>query len=162
MELTAARRHWEECPREASWALPYSLSSSTTCLVKSREPYTLMIWSCGARRNTVQLWTIGCSGRLTSWKVGQNGGLSESIPGRPPIPSWAFLQRNRRPTCLSTARLEQSNRNTNHNDLCASLASLYRNHAVTLQWIPSYCNVPGNEAADSLAKEGTTKEQVDR
>ena len=30
------------------------------------------------------------------------------------------------------------------------------------QWIPSHCNLPGNEAADSLAKEGTTKEQVDR
>ena len=35
-------------------------------------------------------------------------------------------------------------------------------HAVTLQWIPSHCNLPGNEAANSLAKEGTTKEQVDR
>ena len=34
-------------------------------------------------------------------------------------------------------------------------------HAVTLQWIPSHCNVPGIEAADSLVKEGTTKEQVD-
>ena len=31
-----------------------------------------------------------------------------------------------------------------------------------IQWIPSHCNLPGNEAADSLAKEGTTKEQVDR
>ena len=34
--------------------------------------------------------------------------------------------------------------------------------AVTIQWIPSHCNQPGNEAADSLAKKGTTKEQVDR
>ena len=28
--------------------------------------------------------------------------------------------------------------------------------------IPSNCNLPGNEAADSLAREGTRKEQVDR
>ena len=56
----------------------------------------------------------------------------------------------------------QSNRDTELNDLSAALASLCRGHAVTLQWIPSHCNVPGNEAADSLAKEGTTKEQVDR
>ena len=39
---------------------------------------------------------------------------------------------------------------------------LYRGHAVILQWISSHCNVPGNESTDSLAKEGTTKEQVDR
>ena len=44
----------------------------------------------------------------------------------------------------------------------AALASISRSHAVTLQWIPSHCNMPRNEAADSLAKEGTTKEQVDR
>ena len=46
--------------------------------------------------------------------------------------------------------------------MSAAFASLCRGHAVTLQWIPSHCNVPGNEAADSLAKEGTRKEQVDR
>ena len=56
----------------------------------------------------------------------------------------------------------QSNRDTELNDLSTAIASLCRRHAVTLQWIPSHCNLPGNEAADSLAKEGTTKEQVDR
>ena len=53
-------------------------------------------------------------------------------------------------------------RDTEINDLSTALASLCRRHEVTLQWIPSHCNLPGNEAADSLAKEGTTKEQVDR
>ena len=43
----------------------------------------------------------------------------------------------------------QSNRDTELNDLSAALASLCRRHAVTLQWIPSHCNLPGNEAADS-------------
>ena len=56
----------------------------------------------------------------------------------------------------------QSNRDIELNDLSTALASLYRCHAVTLQWIPSHCHLPGNEAADSLAKEVTTKEQVDR
>ena len=63
---------------------------------------------------------------------------------------------------LSVLQALQPNRDTELNDLSAALASLCRGHAVTLQWIPSHCNVPGNEAADSLAKEGTTKEQVDR
>ena len=63
---------------------------------------------------------------------------------------------------LSVLQALQSNKDTELNDLSAALASLCRGHAVTLQWIPSHCNVPGNEAADSLAKEGTTNEQVDR
>ena len=63
---------------------------------------------------------------------------------------------------LSVLQALQSNIGTELNDLSAALASLCRGHAVTLQWIPTHCNVPGNEAADSLAKEGTTKEQVDR
>ena len=62
---------------------------------------------------------------------------------------------------LSVLQALQSNRDTELNDLSTALASLCRRHAVTLQWIPSHCNLPGNEAADSLAKEGTTKEQVD-
>ena len=53
---------------------------------------------------------------------------------------------------LSVLQALQSNRDTELNDLSAALASLCRGHAVTLQWIPSHCNVPGNEDADSLAR----------
>ena len=63
---------------------------------------------------------------------------------------------------LSVLQALQSKRDTEHINISATLASFRRGHAVTLQWIPSHCNVPGNEAADSLAKEGATKEQVDR
>ena len=63
---------------------------------------------------------------------------------------------------LSVLQALQSNMDTELNDLSTALASLCKRHAVTLQWIPLHCNLPGNEAADSLAKEGTTKEQVDR
>ena len=62
---------------------------------------------------------------------------------------------------LSVLQTLQSNRDTELNDLSTTLASLCGRHAVTLQWIPSHCNLPGNKAADSLAKKGTTKEQVD-
>ena len=63
---------------------------------------------------------------------------------------------------LSILQALQSNRDTGLNDLSASLASICQRHRVTLQWIPSHCNVRGNETADSLAKEGTTQEQTDR
>lgn len=32
---------------------------------------------------------------------------------------------------------------------------------VTLQWIPSHCEIPGNERADTLAKKGAESEQAD-
>ena len=63
---------------------------------------------------------------------------------------------------LSVLQALQSNRDTELNDLSAALASHSRSQPVTLQWIIAHCNVPGYEAADSLTKEGTTKEQVDR
>ena len=43
-----------------------------------------------------------------------------------------------------------------------NLSSLSVNHTIILQWIPSHCNIFGNEAADALAKEGTSKDQTDR
>ena len=63
---------------------------------------------------------------------------------------------------LSILQALQSNRDTDHNDLSAALASLCKSHAVTLLLIPSHCNVPAIKAADFLAKEGTTEEQIDR
>ena len=56
----------------------------------------------------------------------------------------------------------QSNRNVDLNDLSTSLAPVCNSHTVVLQWIPSHCNIHGNETADSLAKDGATKEQRDR
>ncbi|KAL8604431.1 hypothetical protein ACOMHN_042260 [Nucella lapillus] len=63
---------------------------------------------------------------------------------------------------LSILQALRSNRDPEINDLSSSLASLCTSHTVTLQWIPSHCNVLGNETADSLTKEGATKEQMDR
>ena len=63
---------------------------------------------------------------------------------------------------LSVLQALQSGRKTDLNDLSTALASLCSSHAVTLQWIPSHCKVPGNETADTLAKGGADKEQTDR
>ena len=54
-----------------------------------------------------------------------------------------------RTDALSVLQALQSNRDTEINDLSTALASFCRRHEVTLQWIPSHCNLPGNEAADS-------------
>ena len=61
----------------------------------------LVLCSC---RNTFQLQTIDYSRCLTPWKLGQNGSLSKSTQGRPPTPSSAFQQRNRRPPCMSNGQ----------------------------------------------------------
>ncbi|KAK7475345.1 hypothetical protein BaRGS_00033421, partial [Batillaria attramentaria] len=63
---------------------------------------------------------------------------------------------------LSVLQALQTNKDSELNDLTSTLSSLSRSHAVTLQWIPSHCNLPGNDIADTLAKEGSTKEQEDR
>jgi len=62
---------------------------------------------------------------------------------------------------LSVLQALDSSNNTELNDLSSTLASLCTSHNVTLQWIPAHCGIRGNEEADSLAKEGTTKEQLD-
>ncbi|XP_070183027.1 uncharacterized protein, partial [Littorina saxatilis] len=38
------------------------------------------------------------------------------------------------------------------NDLSSALTSLCRAHTVVLQWVPSHCNILGNEAADTLGE----------
>lgn len=36
--------------------------------------------------------------------------------------------------------------------------SCHRFNRAVIQWIPSHCNIPGNEEAESLAKEGEKQE----
>ena len=48
----------------------------------------LILW------NTLQLQAIDCSSCWTSWKVGQNSGLLESTPERPPLLSSSFQKAN--------------------------------------------------------------------
>ena len=58
---------------------------------------------------------------------------------------------------LETHRLE----NTAIKDLAINISSFLECHKITLvlQWIPSHCNIDGNERADTLAKKGAAKEQ---
>ncbi|PVD26822.1 hypothetical protein C0Q70_11969 [Pomacea canaliculata] len=63
---------------------------------------------------------------------------------------------------LSVLQALQTARDKKLNDLSTALSSLCGDYTVVLQWIPSHCGVFGNEAADTLAKEGSTKERQDR
>ena len=63
---------------------------------------------------------------------------------------------------LSVLQALQSGNNTKLNDLSSVLTSLCTSHAVILQWIPSHCDLHGNETANSLAEEGSHKEQTHR
>ena len=52
------------------------------------------------------------------------------------------------------------NKNKELNPLFKALSVLANQHEVVLQWIPAHCGISGNEKADSLAKEGSLKEQT--
>lgn len=60
---------------------------------------------------------------------------------------------------LSVLQAMQTGRDMELNSLASVLTRLTERHRVVLQWIPSHCNVHGNEAADALAKERTRKNQ---
>ena len=49
-------------------------------------------------------------------------------------------------------------------DLAITVSSFLEDFGITLvlQWIPSHCDIPGNERADILAKKGAAKEQPDK
>ena len=56
----------------------------------------------------------------------------------------------------------QSPKNTDTEDLNQVLTELKEKAKVLkLQWIPGHCQVHGNEVADSLAKEGSSYEQIE-
>ncbi|RUS74989.1 hypothetical protein EGW08_017256 [Elysia chlorotica] len=55
----------------------------------------------------------------------------------------------------------KSSKNKDLNDLTSALTSLSQTHTIALQWIPSHCNVFGNETADLLAKKAAALQQND-
>ena len=63
---------------------------------------------------------------------------------------------------LSVLQALPNCRNKEMNSLASALSSLQHSTELTvLQWIPSHCNIPGNEEADTLAKEGGKLGQED-
>ena len=62
---------------------------------------------------------------------------------------------------LSVLQALQTTKDKELNDLFSAISPSCQDHTLVLQWIPSHCNIRGNDMADTLAKEGSSKEQED-
>ena len=63
---------------------------------------------------------------------------------------------------LSVLQTLLASKDTELNQLSTSISELASTNNITLQWVPSHCDLYGNEQADSLTKAGSTKMQTDR
>ena len=63
---------------------------------------------------------------------------------------------------LSVLQSLKSNKEKENNSLLDSLTKLSDIYSVTLQWVPSHCDLHGNEMVDHIAKEGSNLPQQDR
>ena len=63
---------------------------------------------------------------------------------------------------LSVLQSLLASKNTELNQLSTSISDLASTNTITLQWVPSHCDLYGNEQADSLAKAGSREMQTDR
>ena len=60
---------------------------------------------------------------------------------------------------LSVLHALQYSKDRDLNSLMSSLQSINQKHVVQIQWVPSHCDLYGNEKADELAREGSLLDQ---
>lgn len=63
---------------------------------------------------------------------------------------------------LSIIQALKDPKNQSLRTLCTNFTAICNSKTCTVQWIPAHCDIPGNDAADHLAKEGSRKAQLDK